>query len=74
MPQSARLSERGGGGNRYLGNAQIDPTFFKLGLPLPTHGPSEKGGATADQIRLQNFNLDLFSFHTSRQLSLDKLV
>ena len=34
MPQSARLSEGGGGGNRYLGNAQIDPTVFKLGLPL----------------------------------------
>ena len=34
MPQSARLSEGGGGGNRYLGNAQIDPAFFYLGLPL----------------------------------------
>ena len=33
VPQSARLSE-GGGCDRYLGNAQIDPTFFKLGLPL----------------------------------------
>ena len=35
MPQSARLSE-GGGCNRYLGNAQIDPTFFEVGLPLLT--------------------------------------
>ena len=25
---------KGGGCNRYLGNAQIDPAFFKLGLPL----------------------------------------
>ena len=25
---------KGGGCDRYLGNAQIDPTFFKLGLPL----------------------------------------
>ena len=33
MPQRARLSE-GGGVKSYLGNAQIDPTFFKLGLPL----------------------------------------
>ena len=28
VPQSARLSEGGGGGNRYLGNAQIDPASF----------------------------------------------
>ena len=32
VPQSARLSE-GGGCNRYLGNAQIDPAFFEVGLP-----------------------------------------
>ena len=39
VPQSARLSE-GGGCNRHLGNAQIDPTFFKLGLPLQVDGVS----------------------------------
>ena len=31
--QSACSSKGGGVGNRYLGNAQIDPTFVKLGLP-----------------------------------------
>ena len=36
MPQSARLSEGEGGCNRYLGNAQIDPAFFSVGLPLWT--------------------------------------
>ena len=32
VPHSARLSE-GGGVYRYLGNAQIDPAFFEVGLP-----------------------------------------
>ena len=41
MPQSARLSEGGGGCNRYLGNAQIDPAFFYLGLPLDEGFPCE---------------------------------
>ena len=34
VPQSARLSEGGGGCDRYLGNARIDPATFSLGLPL----------------------------------------
>ena len=29
---------KGGGCNRYLGNAQIDPAFFYLGLPLQRAG------------------------------------
>ena len=33
MPQSAPLSA-GGGGNCYLGNAQIEVASFKKGLPL----------------------------------------
>ena len=38
MPQSARLSEGGGGCERYLGNARIDPATFSVGLPLHPHG------------------------------------
>ena len=38
MPQSARLSEGGGGGDRYLGNARIDPATFSVGLPLLWQG------------------------------------
>ena len=33
VPQSARLSEGGGGCDRYLGNARIDPATFSVGLP-----------------------------------------
>ena len=42
VPQRARLSE-GGGVKSYLGNAQIDPTFFKLGLPLGALYVTTKG-------------------------------
>ena len=35
MPQSARLSTGGGGGNRYLGNAQMPSALISVGLPLP---------------------------------------
>ena len=33
VPQSARLSEGGGGRNRYLGNARIEGASFLVGLP-----------------------------------------
>ena len=41
VPQSGRLSAGGGGGNCYLGNAQIEVGTNKKGLPL--HCTDEKG-------------------------------
>ena len=41
---------KGGGCNRYLGNAQIDPAFFEVGLPLST----EEGGERDDKAKPNN--------------------
>ena len=54
---------KGGGCNRYLGNAQIDPAFFYLGLPLLP-------------VTVGHLNYDFPNFHPSglRQASGDQIL